>query len=192
MFCENSSRLCVLTFSMYLLENLNHRHSLRLFSVGQCCCEGLVVTKEREEMKGKIRLYMKNENVSFESHRSPRVAADRLPGARDTQLSVGRKRQDKQYASWFSALEFNDRRFGLTAEVLHFQVLRAGLLAGERVVEHDFRLCLYPLVELPHGHVAEAPHVLAHLVVRLQLQTPLRRRGRKRALVSIQFRETLP
>lgn len=72
----------------------------------------------------------------------------------------------------------------LTSEVLHLEVLGAGLLARQGVVEHHLRLRFDPVVELPHGHVAEPLHVLAHLVVRLELQTALRRRGESRVSAS--------
>lgn len=66
-----------------------------------------------------------------------------------------------------------------TSEVFHFQVLGAGFLSQQWVVEHDFSLSFDSLVELPHGHVAQALHVLTHLVVGLQLKTSLgeKRRG---------------
>ena len=60
-----------------------------------------------------------------------------------------------------------------TSEVFHFEVFRAGLLAQQGVVEHDLGLGLDTLVELAHGHLTEALHVLAHLVVGLQLKAPL-------------------
>lgn len=63
--------------------------------------------------------------------------------------------------------------FPLTSEVLHPQVLWASLLAGERVVQHDFCLCFNPFIELSHCNMAEPLHVLAHFVVRLQLQAAL-------------------
>lgn len=60
-----------------------------------------------------------------------------------------------------------------TSEVFDFEVFGAGLLSQQGGVEHDFGLSFDALVELAHGHVTQALHVLAHLVVRLQLQTPL-------------------
>lgn len=60
-----------------------------------------------------------------------------------------------------------------TSKVFHFQVLRAGFLSQQWVVEHDLRLSFDALVELPHGHVTQALHVLTHFVVGLQLKTPL-------------------
>lgn len=57
----------------------------------------------------------------------------------------------------------------LTSEVFDFEVFRAGLLPQQGVVQHDLGLSLDALVELPHGHVAQALHVLTHLVVGLQL-----------------------
>lgn len=61
----------------------------------------------------------------------------------------------------------------LTSEVFHFEVFRAGLLSQQWGVEHDFSLSFDALVELPHGHVTQPLHVLAHLVVGLQLEAPL-------------------
>lgn len=61
-----------------------------------------------------------------------------------------------------------------TSEVFDFEVFGAGLLSQQWVVEHDFGLCFDALIELPHGHVTQALHILAHLIVRLQLQTPLK------------------
>lgn len=60
-----------------------------------------------------------------------------------------------------------------TSEVFHFEVFRAGLLSQQRVVQHDFSLSFDALVELPHRHVTQPLHVLTHLVVGLQLKTPL-------------------
>ena len=60
-----------------------------------------------------------------------------------------------------------------TSEVFHFEVFRTGLLSQQRVVQHDFSLGFDALVELPHGHMTQPLHVLADLVVGLQLKTPL-------------------
>lgn len=60
-----------------------------------------------------------------------------------------------------------------TSEVFHFEVLGAGFLSQQWVVEHDLSLSFDALVELAHGHMAQALHVLTHLVVGLQLKTPL-------------------
>ena len=61
-----------------------------------------------------------------------------------------------------------------TSEVFDFEVFGAGLLSQQRIVQHDFSLSFDALVELPHGHVTQALHVLTHLVVGLQLKTPLK------------------
>lgn len=63
-----------------------------------------------------------------------------------------------------------------TSEVFHFEVLGAGLLSQQRVIQHDFGLSFDALVELSHGHVTQALHVLAHFIVGLQLKTPLEAR----------------
>lgn len=62
-----------------------------------------------------------------------------------------------------------------TSEVFNFEVFRAGFLPQQRVVQHDFSLSFDAFVKLPHGHVTQPLHVLTHLVVRLQLKTPLRK-----------------
>lgn len=67
----------------------------------------------------------------------------------------------------------NAHHFLLTAEILHPQVLWASLLAGERVVQHNFCLCFNSFIKLSHCHVAEPLHVLAHFVVRFQLEATL-------------------
>ncbi len=62
----------------------------------------------------------------------------------------------------------------LTSEIFDFEILRAGFLSQERVVEHDFSLSFNALVELAHGHVTETLHVLTHFIIGLQLQTSLK------------------
>lgn len=57
----------------------------------------------------------------------------------------------------------------ITSEVLHFEILGAGLLAWQWVVQHHFGLRLNAFIELAHRHVTQAFHVLADLVVGLQL-----------------------
>lgn len=40
-----------------------------------------------------------------------------------------------------------------TSEVFHFEVFRAGLLAQQGGIEHNFSLSFDALIELPHCHV---------------------------------------
>lgn len=61
----------------------------------------------------------------------------------------------------------------LTSEIFDFEVFGAGLLPQQRVIQHDFSLRFDALVELSHCHVTQPLHVLTHLVVGFQLETPL-------------------